>query len=441
MNKDIIFLEEEEVTFDGRNIATAKNIPVVKIDDDIYRFMYKNSFKLNDKFFNLIKNGSLYRTKSSKKDVTKTLFAITNGLLCTVIEINNENKICARMCDLIIDESRIYRFAQLKTSYVSDLLDMDYVDEKKKNKLYSMNELNLYLHIKGLDNPQENGFDLTMDVDQFVEELSQLINNVSKTNKPKQSDTTKQLKPFDCLTNMNEYVKENDINIIGFDKELDELTKGLLRIKKPNVMLLGAPGIGKTALVEKLACAINNKETYPCLWDKEVYEWSLPVAVAGTKYRGEFEKKIEDILNIVEKLPNVILFVDEAHTLIGAGGAEGAIDASNILKPALARGKIKLIGATTTDEYEDTIAKDKALARRFNNIEMFEPTYDEVTKILEGLRPKYEKHYGVTISDEELKIVHDSSVKSNRMMPDTAIDELEKYCVDKFCELSKECVK
>src|SRR5699024_5900719 len=197
----------------------------------------------------------------------------------------------------------------------------------------------------------------------------------------------------------------------------------LSRRTKNNPVLVGEPGVGKTAVAEAIATEIVNKKVPQDMLKKRVMALNLGSLVAGTKYRGEFEDRMKKILNEVTKDGNVILFVDEMHTLIGAGGAEGAIDASNILKPSLARGDIQMIGATTVNEYQKYIEKDQALARRFQQVRLSEPSRDDTLTIMRGLKSKYEKFHHVTISDESLKDAVDLSTRyiSDRFLPDKAI--------------------
>lgn len=240
------------------------------------------------------------------------------------------------------------------------------------------------------------------------------------------------------LINLNEKVNKNETIIIGLEDEFKELIKGLMHMRKPNVMLLAKPGVGKTALVEKLAIELNKNNVPNLFKGYTIFELSMSNAVAGTKYRGEFEDKMKKIIEAAKKAEKVILFIDEAHTLIGAGGADGAIDASNILKPYMARGDIKIIGATTLDEYKKYIEKDGAIKRRFNNITIEEPTRENVNKIIFGLKEKLEKFYSLTIPNEIMDNCYDNAKKRAGSFPDIAIDELEDYCikesVDNFLE-------
>ncbi|MPW13975.1 ATP-dependent Clp protease ATP-binding subunit [Lactobacillus helveticus] len=229
--------------------------------------------------------------------------------------------------------------------------------------------------------------------------------------------------------NLNQRTREGGIDpVIGREKEIKRVIQILSRRTKNNPILVGEPGVGKTAVAEAIATEIVNKKVPEGLLDKRVMALNMGSLVAGTKYRGEFEDRMKKILDEIAKDGKVILFVDEMHTLIGAGGAEGAIDASNILKPSLARGDIQMIGATTFDEYQKYIEKDQALARRFQQVRLNEPTKKDTLAILKGLRPKYEKFHHVTISDASLEDAVDLSSRyiTNRFLPDKAIDLVDE---------------
>ena len=236
---------------------------------------------------------------------------------------------------------------------------------------------------------------------------------------------------YDCLTNLNDYVKENKIINYGMEEEVEKLIQGLMRYKKSNVLIIGKAGIGKTALVEKLAERLNSHAVPKVLRNKEIYEMNLNNAVAGTKYRGEFEEKVERVLRLVSHSKNMILFVDEIHNILELGGAEGAMSFGETLKPYLARNQITLIGATTRKEYEKTIKRDAAFDRRFFKIEMKEPKINDVIKILNSVVKQYEAHYKIRISDEEIKKIVLKSRKRKGCFPDKALDELEEYCYQK----------
>ncbi len=216
--------------------------------------------------------------------------------------------------------------------------------------------------------------------------------------------------------------------IVGRNKEVRRIIQILSRRTKNNPVLVGEPGVGKTAIAEGLAQKIIAGEVPPALTDKRLMTLDMGSLVAGTKYRGEFEERMKKIIDEIYHDGNVILFIDELHTLIGAGGAEGAIDASNILKPALARGELQTIGATTLDEYQKHIEKDAALERRFASIHVDPPTEMEAEEILFGLRERYEAHHGVKITDDALRAAVNFSVRyiTSRQLPDKAIDLMDE---------------
>lgn len=216
--------------------------------------------------------------------------------------------------------------------------------------------------------------------------------------------------------------------VIGRSKEIQRVIEVLSRRTKNNPVLIGEPGVGKTAIAEGLAQQIVNNEVPEILRDKRVMTLDMGTVVAGTKYRGEFEDRLKKVMDEIRQAGNIILFIDELHTLIGAGGAEGAIDASNILKPSLARGELQCIGATTLDEYRKYIEKDAALERRFQPIRVDEPTAEESIQILEGLRDRYEAHHRVSITDEAIEAAVKLSDRyiSDRFLPDKAIDLIDE---------------
>src|SRR5574342_735626 len=216
--------------------------------------------------------------------------------------------------------------------------------------------------------------------------------------------------------------------VIGRSKEIQRVIEVLSRRTKNNPVLIGEPGVGKTAIAEGLAQQIVNNEVPEILRDKRVMTLDMGTVVAGTKYRGEFEDRLKKVMDEIRQAGNIILFIDELHTLIGAGGAEGAIDASNILKPSLARGELQCIGATTLDEYRKYIEKDAALERRFQPITVDEPTAEESVQILKGLRDRYEAHHRVSITDAAIEAAVKLSDRyiSDRFLPDKAIDLIDE---------------
>ena len=223
--------------------------------------------------------------------------------------------------------------------------------------------------------------------------------------------------------------------VIGRDPQVNRVMEILLRRTKNNPLLIGEAGVGKSAIVEELVRRIEIGSVPKKLLNKQVYSISMSSLVAGTKYRGEFEERINQIVEELEEEPNIILFIDEIHTLVGAGGAEGAIDASNILKPYLARGKIRVIGATTKDEYAKYIESDKALDRRFQKIHIYETSLEETENILFQLRDTYEVYHGVKVDDEIIKEIIRLADKYvyNGKFPDKAIDLFDEACAKASC--------
>ena len=194
--------------------------------------------------------------------------------------------------------------------------------------------------------------------------------------------------------------------VIGREKEIERVSQILSRRKKNNPVLIGEPGVGKTAIVEGLALKIMEKKVSRVLFDKRIVTLDIAALVAGTKYRGQFEERMKAVMNELEKAKDVILFIDELHTIVGAGGASGSLDASNMFKPALARGEIQCIGATTLDEYRQFIEKDGALDRRFQKITVDPPSSEETIQILNNVKDRYETHHGVKYSDDSNNCAH-----------------------------------
>jgi ATP-dependent Clp protease ATP-binding subunit ClpC len=216
--------------------------------------------------------------------------------------------------------------------------------------------------------------------------------------------------------------------VIGREKEIERVSQVLSRRKKNNPVLIGEPGVGKTAIVEGLALKIVNKKVPRILFDKRIVSLDLGALVAGTKYRGQFEERMKAIMNELEKAPDVILFIDELHTIVGTGGASGSLDASNMLKPALSRGEIQCIGATTLNEYRQHIEKDGALERRFQKILVEPPSYDETREILNSIKNKYEAHHSVLYGDDAIEACLRLSERyiSDRHFPDKALDVIDE---------------
>lgn len=268
-----------------------------------------------------------------------------------------------------------------------------------------------------------------------VEEVIYLLQEKSAFETP--------LDQIPTLVNINKKVKTKKYKIIGRENEIDQVCTILSKKEKNNVLIIGEAGVGKSALVEKLAMMINQGKVVDSLKNKIIYELSLSSLVAGTKYRGEFEEKFKKIIDKVKDLDNVIIFIDEIHNVIGAGGAEGAIDASNILKPYLARKDMTVIGATTIDEYYKHFEKDHAMNRRFSIVTLKENTKEETLEILKGIKGYYESYHQIKIDNvllKELIELVDCHIK-NRTYPDKAIDILDLSCVKAKFYHEKELTK
>ena len=268
-----------------------------------------------------------------------------------------------------------------------------------------------------------------------VEEVIYLLQEKSAFETP--------LDQIPTLVNINKKVKTKKYKIIGRENEIDQVCTILSKKEKNNVLIIGEAGLGKSALVEKLAMMINQGKVVDSLKNKIIYELSLSSLVAGTKYRGEFEEKFKKIIDKVKDLDNVIIFIDEIHNVIGAGGAEGAIDASNILKPYLARKDMTVVGATTIDEYYKHFEKDHAMNRRFSIVTLKENTKEETLEILKGIKGYYESYHQIKIDNvllKELIELVDCHIK-NRTYPDKAIDILDLSCVKAKFYHEKELTK
>lgn len=325
----------------------------------------------------------------------------------------------------------------LYTPLLRNIIEVaELISNDKKKKLVDSHDLLLALFEEGEGIAIRILLGMGIDVDTLYDEFDEKFIPNQKNNKKLMIDS--------FGIDLNKKAKKGEIDpVVGREKEIKRVLEILSRRTKNNPLLIGEAGVGKTAIVEELARILTNNNTYGPLSKKRIVSVSMASLVAGTKYRGEFEERINKIITELEEETDVILFVDEIHTLVGAGGAEGAIDASNILKPALARGKIKLIGATTTEEYKEYIEKDKALSRRFQTVTIKEPDTKTVLQILTKLRPIYEKYHKVKISDEILQEIVTLSNRyiHDRMMPDKAIDILDEVCSRTFISNCKKTNK
>ena len=306
---------------------------------------------------------------------------------------------------------------------------------------------------------------LNINPQRLYTEILKVINEDEAVMNNEKSNNNASYGSYNQTTTLNQYgadltkqAKEGKLDpVIGRKKEIDRVIEILSRRTKNNPCLIGEPGVGKTAVVEGLAEKIVLEDVSEMLKNKRVVSIDISSMVAGAKYRGDFEERIKKCLEEVKKVKDVILFIDEIHTIVGAGSAEGAVDAANILKPLLARGEVQVVGATTLNEYRKYIEKDAALERRFSPVTVGEPTTDETIQILNGIRDKYEAHHNVKISEEAIKAAVNLSVRyiNDRFLPDKAIDlmdeaasrvKMKTYTIpdslkkleDKIAELDKE---
>lgn len=274
-----------------------------------------------------------------------------------------------------------------------------------------------------------NAFDILFSNENSAEGIDEIEQKSFRKNSEKQQSSREIaiLKKFG--EDLTEKAKNGELDpVIGRETEVQRLITVLLRRTKSNPVLIGEAGVGKTAVVELLAQKISKEQVPSQLIGKRIFEIDLAGMLAGTKFRGQFEERLKNVIKALEKHQEIIAFIDEIHLLAGTGSAEGAMDAANILKPALARGKIKLIGATTFDEFKKSIEKDSALNRRFQSVQVEEPSLNETIDILKGLREKYEKYHNIEVYDEVLGEIVDMSARYifDRQMPDKAIDILDE---------------
>ena len=278
--------------------------------------------------------------------------------------------------------------------------------------------------------------ELNVEITKIYNEIAKVINEEEIDSENEKKDIIKFKGSYSTTTTLNQFGEDITVqaqkgkfdNIIGREKEIERIIQILSRRTKNNPCLIGEPGVGKTAIVEGLAEKIVNSEVPEVLKEKRIVNIDISGIVAGSKYRGDFEERIKKILNEVKKAGDVILFIDEIHTIVGAGAAEGAIDAANILKPLLARGDVQIIGATTIEEYRKYIEKDSALERRFSPVRIEEPSEKQAIEIIKGIIDKYEAHHNVKITEEAIKSAVELSERyiTDRYLPDKAIDLIDE---------------
>lgn len=311
----------------------------------------------------------------------------------------------------------------LKESGLSYQVLFDKLSQESEAKAWTDDEEELLSIEDGYTDDEEED----EEEDSFSQKKGDAASGNSSSNATKSSSDTPVLDNFG--TDMTRAAAENRLDpVVGREKEIERVAQILSRRKKNNPVLIGEPGVGKSAIVEGLAMRIVQRKVSRVLFDKRVVSLDMASVVAGTKYRGQFEERIKAIVNELSKNPNVILFIDEIHTIVGAGSAAGSMDAANMLKPALARGEIQCIGATTLDEYRKNIEKDGALERRFQKVMVDPTTADETLQILENVKDRYEEHHNVAYTPEALKACVKLTERyiSDRNFPDKAIDALDE---------------
>lgn len=342
-----------------------------------------------------------------------------------------------KILKMSILEARLTKSSETDSEHV--LLAILKDNNNLVSSILSKLELNyseMLMYIKNMYNEEQEeqdisypqmGADFTDDEDDDEAMGGDAGRSSVNTQQPRQSSDTPVLDNFG--TDITKAALDNKLDpIVGREKEIERLAQILSRRKKNNPILIGEPGVGKSAIVEGLALRIVQKKVSRLLFDKRVISLDMASVVAGTKYRGQFEERIKAILNELSKNPNIILFIDEIHTIVGAGGATGSLDAANMLKPALARGEIQCIGATTLDEYRKNIEKDGALERRFQKVMVTPTTAEETLQILHNIKSRYEEHHNVRYTDEALEACVKLTDRyiTDRNFPDKAIDALDE---------------
>lgn len=386
-------------------------------------------------------------------DKTRKIFDILNAdmekikndieLLVKIDDQSHDNNEEYREIDVNMDTAKVLRFTKLEARHLQDANDMEHAlllgILKDEQSVVSgvLKENNVtYERVREVLNSMQNeeskpisGFGFT-DEDDEEEKQSPYSNAGSSFTGTRQSSATNDTPVLNNFgVDMTKAASEKRLDpVIGRDKEIERISQILSRRKKNNPILIGEPGVGKSALVEGLAQRIVERKTSRLLFNKRVIALDMTAVVAGTKYRGQFEERLRSILNELENNPNIILFIDEIHTIIGAGSTPGSMDAANILKPALARGELQCIGATTLDEYRKSIEKDGALERRFQKV-IVEPTgIDETLTILNNIKERYEEHHNVTYTDEAISACVKLTDRyiTDRCFPDKAIDAMDE---------------
>ena len=358
-----------------------------------------------------------------------------NGLAYKVLSSQGitEEKVSSLIEELIGRDAPLANVPIGFTPRTKRVIELSFIEAKKLNNTFIGTEhLLLGIMKEGDSVASRIIIELGVDIQKLFSEIVKTLGEENGNSAPKAKKNT----TYSQTPTLNQYGKDltgeaSDGKldpIVGREKEIERIIQILSRRTKNNPCLIGEPGVGKTAVVEGLAEKIIEGEVPEILRDKRVVTLDISSMVAGAKYRGDFEERLKKCLQEIKKASNTILFIDEIHTIVGAGAAEGAIDAANILKPLLARAEIQVIGATTLNEYKKYIEKDAALERRFQPITVGEPTLEETIQILNGIRDKYEAHHKVKISDSAIKAAAELSSRyiNDRYLPDKAIDLMDE---------------
>ena len=341
------------------------------------------------------------------------------------IELNRE---ATRLMRLSVLEARAQHAEEVDTEHLLKAMLKDQGSPVQKLlEEHGLTRENLYGEVQNGYSPTDNNDESNGEEDGF--EMSGPADSDSPTLTKKKTSKTGTPVLDNFCTDLTEKARKGELDpVVGRDKEMERVAQILSRRKKNNPILIGEPGVGKSAIVEGLAQRIIERKVARQLWGKRVLTLDMAALVAGTKFRGQFEERVRNLLMELEKNPDIIIYIDEIHTIIGAGGSQGSMDAANMLKPALARGQMQCIGATTIDEFRKTIEKDGALDRRFQKIMVAPTTAEETLQILHRLKPAYEKHHKVHYTDEALEACVQLTQRyiSDRAFPDKAIDAMDE---------------
>ena len=398
---------DEAKSFDDVKVRPEHIMLSILIDDDnectkVLKTMNIDTAELYDKLSDAVRKSDL--TPRVSNNVRKKLpFSDETRVVFKALD-----KECEKLKDNMIDTTHILLAVLLSKSISTDMFNEHNINYSSFNKQLSMMK-------EDFNNAYEG--DETSDEESFKR-------------KSKQADSKSKTPVLDNFCrDVSKAVEKGDIDpVVGRTVEIKRVSQILSRRKKNNPILIGEPGVGKTSIVEGLAQLIHDGNAPRTLIGKRIFTLDLSSIVAGTKYRGQFEERMKAILEECKANPDIVLFIDELHTIVGAGNASGSLDAANIFKPALARGELQVIGATTLDEYRENIEKDGALVRRFQQVLVEEPTLDETKVILNNIKEKYEKHHKVTYTDEAIEECVKLSDRyiMDRSMPDKAIDVLDE---------------